>query len=66
VVFSDGLAAISIFIEALPPTHEVGMFSMGAINVYRRVAGKYLLVVMGEVPQGTLKMLGDGIEPRGR
>ena len=66
VVFSDGLAAISIFIEAMPQTQELGMFSMGAINVYRRVAGKHLLVVMGEVPQGTLKMLGDGIEPRGR
>ena len=66
VVFSDGLAAISIFIEALPQNQETGMQSMGAINVYRRVAGKHLLVVMGEVPQGTLKKLGDGIEPRGR
>jgi len=66
VVFSDGLAAISIFIESLPQKHELGMLSMGAINVYRRVAGKYLLVLMGEVPQGTLKKLGDGIESRGR
>ena len=67
VVFSDGLAAISIFIESLPQNNvELGMLSMGAINVYRRVAGKHLLVVMGEVPQSTLKKLGDGIEPRGK
>lgn len=66
VVFSDGLAAISIFIEALPEKHELGMISMGAINVYRRIAGKHLLVVMGEVPQNTLRKLGDGIEPRGK
>lgn len=66
VVFSDGLAAISIFIEALPEHYELGMLSMGAINVYRRVAGQYLLVVMGEVPQNTLRRLGDGIEPKGR
>ena len=65
VVFSDGLAAISIFIEAMPQNSELGMLSMGAINVYRRAAGKHLLVVMGEVPQGTLRKLGDGIEPRG-
>lgn len=64
VVFSDGLAAISVFIEALPKKPELGMVSMGAINVYRRAAGDNLLVVMGEVPQATLKLLGDGIEPR--
>ncbi|MFA6313119.1 MAG: MucB/RseB C-terminal domain-containing protein [Sterolibacterium sp.] len=64
VVYSDGLAAISIFIEALPEKQELGMLSMGAINVYRRISGKHLLVVMGEVPQSTLKRLGDGIEPR--
>lgn len=64
VVFSDGLAAISVFIETLPENPEPGMISMGAINVYRRIVGKYLLVVMGEVPQNTLKKLGDGIEPR--
>lgn len=67
VVFSDGLAAISIFIEALPQNNiELGMLSMGAINVYRRVAGRHLLVLMGEVPQGTLKKLGDGIEARSK
>lgn len=65
VVFSDGLAAISIFIEALPEKPELGMVSMGVINVYRRIAGKHLLVVMGEVPQNALRRLGDGIEPKG-
>lgn len=64
VVFSDGLAAISVFIEALPQKPELGMVSMGAINVYRRAAGEHLLLVMGEVPQATLKKLGDGIEPK--
>ncbi|MFA7270256.1 MAG: MucB/RseB C-terminal domain-containing protein [Sterolibacterium sp.] len=62
VVFSDGLAAISVFIEALPEKPELGMLSMGAINFYRRSVSEYLLVVMGEVPPATLKKLGDGIE----
>lgn len=66
VVFSDGLAAISVFIELLPENHELGMLSLGAMNVYRRIAGKHLLVVMGEVPQSTLKRLGDGIDQKGR
>lgn len=64
MVFSDGLAAISVFIEALPEKPDLGMVSMGAINVYRRAAGKHLLVVMGETPSATLKRLGDGIEPK--
>ena len=65
VVFSDGLAAISVFIEPLPqgkPRPEPGMFAMGAINVYKRFAGDILLVVMGDVPPAALKRLGDGIE----
>ncbi len=66
VVFSDGLAAISVFIETLPENPELGMVSMGAINVYRRAVGENLLVVMGEVPQSTLKKLGDGIESKRR
>jgi len=64
VVFSDGLAAISVFIETLPEKPELGMQSVSAINVYRRAVGKHLLVVMGEVPQATLRKLGDGIEPK--
>ena len=69
VVFSDGLAAISVFIEPLGsgaerPQH--GLFSAGAINVYKRIANEHLLVVLGEVPARTLKVLGDGIEPRPR
>ena len=67
MVFSDGLAAISVFIEALPDKPELGamgMTSLGAINVYQRAVGDQLIVVMGEVPRATLKKFGDGIEPR--
>lgn len=64
LVFSDGLAAISVFIEALPEKPELGMAALGAINVYQRALGDRLIVVMGEVPQSTLKKLGDGIEAR--
>lgn len=64
MVFSDGLAAISVFIEALPEKPDLGMVSMGAINVYRRAVGEHLLVVMGETPPATLKKLGDGIESK--
>jgi sigma-E factor negative regulatory protein RseB len=67
VVFSDGLAAISVFIEPLDAHDQhkdLGMISMGATNVYSRISGDYLLVIMGEVPRPTLKRFGDGIEPK--
>lgn len=66
VVFSDGLAAISVFIETLPAHVEPGLSALGAVNVYQRVLGNHLIVVMGEVPRATLKKFGDGIEPRRR
>lgn len=67
VVFSDGLAAISVFIEPLSPqseTRQTGLFSVGGINVYKRITDTYALTVLGEVPAATLKRLGDGIEHR--
>ncbi len=65
IVFSDGLAAISVFIESLGgdgANEDLGMLAMGATNVYSRIAGGNMLVIMGEVPQATLKKFGDGIE----
>lgn len=64
-VFTDGLASISVFIE--PQTDsgaEKATYSVGAINVYKRVTGKHLLTVLGDVPMATLMRLGDGIEPK--
>jgi sigma-E factor negative regulatory protein RseB len=65
VVFSDGLAAISVFIEPLSGKQtapQSGLFSVGGINVYKRVTDDHALTVLGEVPAATLKRLGDGIE----
>jgi sigma-E factor negative regulatory protein RseB len=67
VVFSDGLAAVSVFIEPLAGRREVpdiAALTMGSINVYKRVVDDHLLVVMGEVPLVSLKLLGDGLEAR--
>lgn len=64
-VFTDGLASISVFIEPLMDQKaEKATYSVGAINVYKRVAGKHLLTVLGEVPMTTLMRLGDGMELR--
>lgn len=68
IMFSDGLAAISVFIDSVPAGQpkktDLGMIAMGATNIYRRVVAGHLLVIMGEVPRATLKRFGDGIEPK--
>jgi sigma-E factor negative regulatory protein RseB len=66
VVFSDGLAAISVFIEPIRPNHpeRVGVFSSGPFNVYKRIHGDFVLTLLGEVPATAVKLLGDGIELR--
>ncbi|HMM54331.1 MAG TPA: MucB/RseB C-terminal domain-containing protein [Candidatus Desulfobacillus sp.] len=64
-VFSDGLASISVFIEPLAGEKaEEGSYAAGAVNVYKRIAGRHLVTVLGEVPLETLKRLGRGVEPR--
>jgi sigma-E factor negative regulatory protein RseB len=65
-VFSDGLAAISVFVEPLAagePAPANRMYSTGAVNVYKRFAADHALILVGEVPPRTLRLLGDGIEP---
>jgi negative regulator of sigma E activity len=37
---------------------------MGALNVYKRIVGKYMLVLIGDVPVSALKKFGDGIKAR--
>lgn len=66
-VFSDGLAAISVFIDPLSGLKgkpEPGRFVMGTVNIYRRIVGDALVVVMGDVPHAALQRLGDGIEAK--
>ena len=64
MVYSDGLASISVFIE--PVAHEgsgaTGPVENGAINVYRREVSGHLLTALGEVPMQALQRLGDALE----
>jgi sigma-E factor negative regulatory protein RseB len=65
VVFSDGLASISVFIE--PGGMAAGQettATLGPVNVFRRQVDQHRVVVMGEVPAIAVRRLGEGIERR--
>lgn len=65
MVYSDGLAAISVFIE--PTNGEnlddgLGADSTGAIHIYKRVLDGYLITALGEVPLRAVQRLAHGVE----
>lgn len=66
IVFSDGMATISVFIEPRPPKMEAGETAVGTLNIYRRTLDDQMILLMGEVPRPTLKIFGDGIELRNK
>ena len=68
MVFSDGLASISVFIETFDNDEDdhPGLSSQGAVQVYSKVAGDYLLTVVGEVPPRTVMQVADSIRYGGQ
>jgi sigma-E factor negative regulatory protein RseB len=68
-VYSDGLAALSVFISPLKPQvrpFDVGLQSLGAISVDKRIVEGHQVVVMGDVPVAAVKHFADGIMVRGK
>jgi len=68
MVFSDGLSAISIFIEPNDKNEDdvEGLFSRGAVSMYHKVVDNHLLTVVGEVPPRTLMQVFHSIRHNGK
>lgn len=66
LVFWDGLASVSLFIEPLRQGYvpRVGSFSQGATNVLISVSNGYQMVVLGEVPAVTLTQISNAVDFR--
>jgi sigma-E factor negative regulatory protein RseB len=65
MVFSDGLAAVSVFIEPVIGAEGKGVpgaASSGPINLYKRVVGSHLVTALGEVPPRTVQRLAEAVE----
>ncbi len=66
LMFSDGLASASVYVEQLEPDgkHRLsGASRMGAVNAYATVLDSHSVTVVGEVPQATVQMIGRAIRP---
>ena len=66
LVYSDGLAAVSVFIEPLEGRKDVrtGLASMGAINIYTREVADHMITVVGEAPAVSVQRMADAVEYR--
>ncbi len=67
LVYSDGLAAVSIFIEPLEARREArgaGLSSMGALHVFSREIANHLVTVVGEAPAASVQRVANAVEYR--
>lgn len=68
LVYSDGLAAISVFIEPMPKTPPAAgpLAYQGSVNIYVRTQAEQMLTVVGETPARTVRQVADSLSPRDR
>ena len=60
MVFSDGLASFSVYIEKLTDEKEPfeGLSEMGAVSAFGRILDGYQITAVGEVPKATVERAG--------
>ncbi|MFZ4479029.1 MAG: MucB/RseB C-terminal domain-containing protein [Rhodoferax sp.] len=63
-IFSDGLASVSLFIEAFDPQRhaQAGSYAIGATHSLTRRVGNWWLTAVGEVPPQALMAFAQGLE----
>lgn len=63
LVFTDGLASLSVFAAPLKPGKDVlhGASRMGSVNAFGRVLQNYQITVVGEVPAETVKLVAQSV-----
>ena len=67
MVYSDGMAAVSVFIEPLGgprETRQWGLSNAGAINIYTREVANHRVTVVGETPAVSVERIGDMVRFR--
>ena len=67
VVYSDGMAAVSVFIEPLAGRTEAvrtGPSSLGAFQIYTREVANHVVTVVGEAPAASVQRVANQVEYR--
>ena len=66
LVYSDGLATVSVYVEMASGDDNplTGLSRMGAMNAYGAIVDGHQVVVVGEVPEVTVEMMAHSIASR--
>lgn len=64
MVYTDGLASLSVFIERHNNDTQGGSSSMGAVNAFIRILQDHSVTAIGEVPAVTVKQVAEGVTYR--
>ena len=66
MVFSDGLATVSVYVEKLAANRKAftGLSNMGAMNAYGTVLDDHQVTVVGEVPAATVQSMAQLVSRR--
>ncbi|MBN1378079.1 MAG: MucB/RseB C-terminal domain-containing protein [Gammaproteobacteria bacterium] len=66
MVYSDGMASVSVFVEAVPDGKDekllIGNRRRGALSIYGKSLDNYHVTVLGEVPESTVKLIAESIQ----
>lgn len=63
LVYSDGLAAISVFVEPkVRALQAKPLTSQGAVHIFKRIHGEYVVTVLGEAPAATVMQIANSME----
>ena len=67
IVYSDGLAALSVFVERATDAagYRAGLKSQGAVHIYSRLVGDQLVTVVGELPPRAVIQVADSVRYAG-
>jgi len=66
LVYSDGLAAVSVFIEPGSQSRTEGSLRQGAMHVIGKRQGDFWLTIVGEIPFPAIRRIADSIEFKSR
>ncbi len=65
IVFSDGLVAVSVFIEPMTLSQtQIGLSQQGGLNIYTMRNDAFLVTVLGEAPPVTIRQIAQSVARR--
>jgi len=64
MIYKDGLASVSVFVDMPDPDHMAGLDAMGATHAFTVISGDYVITAVGQVPAETVKIIAESMQAK--